>query len=302
MKLYWSALALVFLGACAAPPPPAVPTPATTPPPAPTPNSGAGESKPIALVAHRGGAGLAPENTLASFRKGLELGADYLEMDVHLTKDGIPVVIHDPTVDRTTDGEGRVGDMTLEQLQAFNAAAKFPGGPASAGGGAGKEPVPTLAQVLDLAKGTSVRLEIEIKVAADNRPYPGIEQKVLDEVARRGMLDRVRIMAFEFDTLKQVKALNPRVQTVALMTTDYFRGKDVNAPAAMVDDVASFANGIGVNKDLLTAQLTREAQNRRMLVGVWTVDGDAEIKKFIDMGVDSITSNRPDLLKQALGR
>ncbi len=296
MRLYWSTLALALLSACAAPTPPATPPPPASATPAPTPTSGAAAGKTIALVAHRGGAGLAPENTLASFRKGLELGADYLEMDVHLTRDSIPVVIHDPTIDRTTDGKGRVVDMTLEALQTFNAAAKFPGGWSS------KESVPTLAQVLDLAKGTTARLEIEIKVGADNRPYPGIEQKVLDEVATRGMLDRVRIMAFEFDTLKQVKALDPRVQTVALMTTDYIRGKDMNAPAAIVDDVESFANGIGVNKDLLTAQLTREAQNRKMLVGVWTVDGDAEIKKFIDMGVDSITSNRPDLLKQALGR
>lgn len=299
MKLYWSALALLFLGACAAPPSPGASAPTPVPNPTSRPAESSAESasgKTIALVAHRGGAGLAPENTLASFRKGLDLGADYLEMDVHLTKDGVPVVIHDPTIDRTTDGRGRVGDMTLEQLQTFNAAAKFPGGWTS------KEPVPTLAQVLDLAKGTAVRLEIEIKVAADNRPYPGIEQKVLDEVARRGMLDRVRILAFEFDTLKQVRALNPSVQTVALMGIDYFRGKDMNAPAAAVDEVASFANGIGVNKDLLTAQLTREAQNRKMLVGVWTVDGDAEIKKFIGMGVDSITSNRPDVLKQALGR
>ncbi len=252
--------------------------------------------KTIALVAHRGGAALAPENTLAAFRKGLDLGADFLEMDVHLTQDGIPVVIHDPTIDRTTDARGIVGNMTLEQLQSHNAAAKFPGG------WSGKEPAPTLAQVLDLAKGSTVRLEIEIKVSADNRPYPGIEQKVLDEVSARGMLDRVRLMAFEFDTLSQIRALNPRVQTVALMTTDYFRRKDLNAPAAIIDEVSPFANGIGVNKEFLTAQLTREAQNRKMLVGVWTVDADAEMNKFIRMGVDGITSNRPDLLKQALGR
>ncbi len=287
MKPYWSAFALVLLSACAA---------TKT---VPTPNdhtTAAAPGKAIALVAHRGGAGLAPENTLAAFRKGLELGADFLELDVHLTQDGIPVVIHDPTIDRTTDGRGRVGSLTLEQMQAFNAAAKFQGGWSS------KEAVPTLAQVLDLAKGTTARLEIEIKVGADSRPYPGIEQKVLDEVSARGMLDRVRIMAFEFNTLIQVRALNPHVQTVALMTTDYFHRKDVNAPAAIIDEVAAFANGIGVNKDFLTEQLTREAQNRKMRVGVWTVDADAEMSKFVNMGVDSITSNRPDLLKQVLRR
>ncbi len=133
--------ALVSLTACAAP---AAPTAALAPSPV-------APSKTILISAHRGGAALAPENTLASFRNGIALGADFLEMDVHLTKDGMPVIIHDATIDRTTDGAGRVADFTLAQLQAFNAAAKF-------AGATEKQVVPTLAQVLDLAKPTSVKL------------------------------------------------------------------------------------------------------------------------------------------------
>ena len=278
-------LALLLLAACGAP---AAPTVA----PAPSP---AAQSKTILVSAHRGGAALAPENTLASFRNGIALGADFIEMDVHLTKDGVPVVIHDPTIDRTTDGSGRVADLTLAQLQSFNAAAKFPGA-------AEKQVVPTLAQVLDLAQPTNVGLEIEIKATADNQRYAGIEQKVVDEVAARGMRDRVRIMAFEFDTLQRVRAIDPKIKTTALFTTDYFRSHDIDQPAAVIDDVASFADGIGVNKDLLTPKLVQEAHNRKMSVGVWTVDTEAEMIKFIKMDVDSITSNRPDLVKQVLGR
>ncbi len=296
------ALAFVLLAACRAPTPtlePAIALPpvvvtATNGPALPT-TTPASASKPVLLVAHRGGAGLAPENTLASFKNGIALGADYIEMDVHLSKDGAVMVIHDPTLDRTTDAKGRVSDYTMAELQAMNDAAKFPGATS-------KEPVPTLGQVLDLAKPTNVRMEVEIKVGADGKPYPGIAQKTLDEINARGMLDRVKIMAFEFGTLKEIRTINPKVFTVALMTTDYFRAKDISKPAAIIDEVSTFSNAIGVDKNFLTPQLIQEAHNRNLAVGVWTVDTEAEMTKFIKMGVDGITSNRPDILKTVLGR
>ncbi len=278
-------IALLALVACSAP---AAPTATLAPSPVV-------QSKTILVSAHRGGGALAPENTLAAFRNGIALGADFLEMDVHLTKDGVPVVIHDPTIDRTTDGVGRVADLTLAQLQTFNAAAKFPGA-------AEKQIVPTLAQVLDLAKPTSVQLEIEIKVNADNQPYPGIEQKVIDEITARGMLDRVRLTSLDLDTLRRVRAINPKIKTTALLSFTYFRSHDLDQPAAVIDDVARFADGIGVNSALLTPKLVQEAHNRKMSVDVWTVDSESEMTKFIKMGVDSITTNRPDVLKRLLTR
>lgn len=268
----------------------------TTPAPSGPSQSNPAASQSIALVAHRGGAGLGAENVLSTFRIGLNYNSDYLEMDVHLTKDGIPVVIHDATLDRTTNGSGPVSNYTFAQLLNLNAVAKYPN--KSYG-----ERIPALAEVLDLAKPTLAGLEVEIKVGADGKPYPGIEQKVMDEIAARDMLDRVKIMAFEFDTLKRVRAISPGVKTVALMTTDYFRRMDVGKPAAIMDDVSTYgANGIGVNKDLLTPALVDEAHRRKMAVGVWTVDDEAEMQKFIGMGVDGITTNRPDILKKVLGR
>lgn len=285
MKCFSVAIILFFLTACSAP---AAPTRSVAPSPV-------AQGKAILISAHRGGAGLAPENTLASFGNGIALGVDFIEMDVHLTKDGVPVVIHDATIDRTTDGSGRVANLPLAQLQSYNAAAKF-------AGAAERQVVPTLAQVLDLAKPTKVQLEIEIKATADNQRYAGIEQKVIEEVVARGMRDRVRIMAFEFDTLKRVRAIDPNIKTTALFTYDYFRNYDLDQPAAVIEDVANIADGIGVNKDLLTAKLVEEAHNRKMSVGVWTVDSDANMVKFSNMGVDSITSNRPDVLIHVLGR
>lgn len=284
MRKFSLTIILFLLAACS---PPAASNTPRAPAPAAAPT--------ILISAHRGGAALAPENTLAAFRNGIALGADFLEMDVHLTKDGVPVVIHDATIDRTTDGAGRVADFTLAQLQSFNAAAKY-------AGATERQVIPTLAQVLDLAQPTSVQLEIEIKATADNGRYPGIEQKVIDVIAARGMLDRVRIMAFEFDTLQRVRAIDPKLKTTALFTYDYFRSHDLDQPAAVIGDVASFADGIGVNKDLLTPQLVQQAHNRKMIVDVWTVDSEAEMLRFVAMGVDSITSNRPDLVKRVLGR
>ncbi len=248
------------------------------------------------IIAHRGGAGLAPENTLASFRNGLALNADVLEMDAHLTKDGVAVIIHDPTLERTTDGTGRVADFTLAQLQTFNAAAKY------AGGATERQAIPTFAQVLDLAKPTNARIEVEIKVPPQGR-YPGIEQKMIDEISAHEMLNRVQISSFDFDTLKQVKAISSKTKTVALLTFDYFRGKDLYQAGASIEEMKKIgADVIAVNKELLIPALVQEAHERGLKVEVWTVDAEEEMKKFVTMGVDGIITNRPDVLKRVLGR
>lgn len=200
---------------------------------------------------------------------------------------------HDPTIDRTTDGKGRIAHMTLAELGRFSTHSTSQ---------SYREPIPTFAQVLDLAKSKNVQMQVEIKVDADKKRYPGIERQVLEEITARGMLDRVNILALEFDTLKEVRAINPRVKTVSLMAEEFFRSMGNRDPAVLVDDVISFSDGIGVNKDFLSAKLVEAAHKRKMLVGVWAVDSASEMQKFIEMGVDSITTNRPDILKVMLGR
>ena len=136
----------------------------------------------VTKVAHRGGAGLAPENTLAAFRAGLEQGADALELDVHLSRDGELVVIHDPILARTTNAAGEVGDMTFAELRQLDAAARYFGPPV------GRQLIPTLQEVVDLAKGRA-SLQIEIKVRSDGSRYPGIESKVVETLRQSGMVD-----------------------------------------------------------------------------------------------------------------
>ncbi len=263
-----------------------------TPPTSPTTSVNASN---ILVIAHRGGAGLMPENTMASFKNGIALKSDFIEMDAHLSKDGIPVIIHDPTLERTTDGFGQISNFTLAQLQTYNAAAKSLSVTT-------KESIPTFAQVLDLAKPASVKVEVEIKVPPQGR-YQGIEQKMIDEIVARDMTDRVQISSFNMDVIKDVKALNPKIKTVVLMSVDFFRIYEINTPKTIIDYVTSLgAEIIAVNKDYLNAKLVQEARARKVVVEVWTVDNESDIKKFMAMGVDGIISNRPDKLKEVIGK
>ena len=272
---------ILLITACGAPATAALPIPQTPTPP-----------HAVWVIAHRGGAALAPENTLASHANGIALGADVIEMDTHLSKDGIVVVFHDPTVERTTDGTGRVADKTLAELQSLNAAAKFKDGTFA------RQPVPTFGQVLDLLKGNSVRVEVEIKVPPWGR-YAGIEEKVVKEIADHHLVDRVQVSSFDFDVLTDVKRVSPKTKTVALLTADFFRRVPPDQPAKVMDAIQAInADLIAVNKDLLTAALVIAAQQRGVKVEVWTVDTETEMRKFMQMGVDGIITNQPDALQK----
>ena len=137
----------------------------------------------FSLQAHRGAAGLAPENTLAAFRMAIELGADAAELDLQTTKDGVVVVIHDDTVDRTTDGRGRIGDLTLAEIKQLDAGAKF--SPAFRG-----ERVPTLRELIDLVKASGkagFRLNLEFKFAEGREGQPAdLEERALAVLCETG--------------------------------------------------------------------------------------------------------------------
>lgn len=150
------------------------------------------------VIAHRGASGYAPENTMESFRLAVQMGADGIELDVHLSADDQLVVIHDETVDRTTNGKGRVRDMTLAQLQqldACNSMESYKGAR-----------IPTLAQVLELIKESGLLLNIEIKT--DQNFYPGIEEKCVELVRQMGVEDQIIYSSFNHYTLLKVRELD----------------------------------------------------------------------------------------------
>ena len=254
-----------------------------------------GSAHRVLTVAHRGGAGLAPENTLAAFRAGLEQRADALELDVHLSRDGQLVVIHDPTLVRTTDVPGEVGALSLEELRGLDAAARYFGPPV------GRQAIPTLEDVLELARGQA-QVQVEIKRQADGSRYPGIESAVVAALRRHSMIDDAVILSFDFPTLETIMIVEPRLRTCALISTGYLRQIGREGPAAVAAAMsAAGVDFVGVERTWLSAPLYRELRASGLGVGVWTVDDPQEMRRFAVQGVDFITSNRPDRLLEAVG-
>lgn len=248
----------------------------------------------IMITAHRGGAGLAPENTLASFKSGIEHDADALEMDIHLSSDGNLIVVHDPSLARTTGKSVLVETAALADIKKLDAAAKY------FGKAFGPQQIPTLEEVLELNDGR-LWLQIEIKMRSDGTRYPGIEQRLLQTLESYGVLDRVIVISFDFPTLKTIKELNPAVLTGALAGKAYLSSVGVNGPAEVVRQIdASGADYVGISHTYLSDALYKGFREAGLGVGVWTVNTREDMRKYIDLGVDFITTDRPDLLSHCL--
>ena len=251
----------------------------------------------VLVVAHRGGAALAPENTLAAFENALKIGVDQVECDVHVSKDGELVVMHDPDVSRTTNGTGQIGAMTLAEIEKLNDAAKF------GNGSWPEQKVPTLGQVLDLVKG-KVGVQIEIKVAAGNTRYSGIENKVADLLNAKGMTDKAIVISFDFPTLKDIKAIDPRIKTGALVNAQWMSSHMTKSPEQILDEVVqdTGADYFMPTSGSVNEALVKATHARGLKMGTWTVDATSEMKRLAGWGVDAITSNKPDELKRTMGK
>ncbi|HUF91075.1 MAG TPA: glycerophosphodiester phosphodiesterase family protein [Candidatus Limnocylindria bacterium] len=246
------------------------------------------------VAAHRGGALLWPENSLLAYRNALALGVDYLETDVHLTADGEIVILHDPTLERTTTGRGAVRASSLGALAEMRLKA--------ADGTVTGERIPMLGELLDLLAPSSARLLLEIKAGAGREAYPGIEEKALALVKARGLLDRVVVMAFEDDTVRRVRALEPGVRTTLLVGR--VRAERARAwPAEAVRWATDAgATDLGIFYRLVDAGLVQAARAAGLRVAAWTVNEEADIRRVLDLGVDLVISDRPDVVTRMLGR
>lgn len=245
------------------------------------------------LVAHRGGSLLAPENTMAAFRMATDVWwADMLELDVRLTKDGEVVVIHDATVDRTTDGSGRVGDFTLAQIQALDAGYHFldrAGAHSFRGRGVA---VPTLDEVLDAFPG--MRLNVEAK-------EPSVAGPLVSVITRHGAEHRV-LVAAEFESSRR-DARGYRGpwgasyhQILLFWLLHWLPGGSPYTPAADIFQVPEHKGRLRV----VTRRFIRQAQRVAIPVQIWTVNGEDDMRRLLDWGVDGIQTDRPDLLAAVL--
>ena len=249
---------------------------------------------PTLVAAHRGGAALWPENSLLAFRSALALGVDALELDLHLTADGEVVVLHDPTLERTSTGRGAVRDARLADLASVQL--KTPEGAATA------ERVPTLAQVLDLVAQSSSELLPEIKLDAHRQRYDGIEEKVLALIRARGLLARTTIQAFQGDTIRRLRELEPAARTMLLVGRGDV-GRDRVRPAEAVRRARELgATDLGMNHRLIDADVVAAARAAGIRLSAWTVNDENDIRRMIDLGVDLVMSDRPDLAKRLARR
>ena len=250
------------------------------------------------FFAHRGGSALAPENTLVAYEKGLSYGADALELDIHPTRDGEIVVFHDDTLDRTTDGSGRVSGFTLDDLRQFDAGYRFT---SDAGAtypyrGQGVR-IPTLAEVYE--RFSAARVNIEIK-----EDIPGVEEQLWRVIQSAGAGDRTMVGSFPLAPLRRFRVVSQgRVATSGSMPeirsfviAAYTRMTQLLRPEYDALQVPETYRGIPV----VTPTTMRAAHHLGLAVHVWTVDDRASMQRLLGSGVDGLMSDRPDVLAQVL--
>jgi len=236
-------------------------------------------------LGHRGAPKAAPENTIASFQTAHEMGADGVELDVMLCADGEVVVMHDFSVDRTTDGHALVRDLTLAQLKALDAGSWF--GPQFAG-----ERVPTLREVAEWA-GDDTLLNIELKSVSIGTD--GLEEKAIDIVRDYGLGHRVVFSSFNPLALRRVKQINPALHTGLL----YAANLPIYLRRAWLRPLAR-PDALHPHYEMVTEAYLRWARRRGYRVNVWTPDQVPEMQRLIGQKVDMIITNRPDLLATVL--
>jgi glycerophosphoryl diester phosphodiesterase len=249
------------------------------------------------VFAHRGGAGLAPENTLIAFERGLAHGADGVELDVHLSRDGIPVVIHDRTLERTTDGRGPVAALTAAELAAVDAGAAFGAADGFPFRGSGHG-VPTLAAVLERCPAAQVIIEMKYGTA-------DLAGAVVDVVRRLGAGTRVCLGSFQQEALDAARQIAPELATSAsqpearwTLHRSWVRWPIVAARPYVAFQVPERAGRLRVVSPGFIRQAHREGQ----VVQVWVVDTEADTVRLLSWGVDGLISDRPDVTVPARDR
>jgi len=237
----------------------------------------------VLIIGHRGARNLWPENSLAGFERTRELGVDGVEFDVHLARDGEMVVIHDPSLERTTEGTGAVAGRTAAELAATRL---------RDGGGAG---VPSLEAVLDIYAGTPIELHIEIKTDTLGCAYKGLEKKLVDLIARRGLQRQVLLTCFVPEVLETVRRLSPHQRVLGSL--DRRSAELMGGLEGALDRFARIEGClVAVEKGLLTDSfdlcLKRLGGER---LGAWVANEPDDIAFWLARPIRQITTDRPDI-------
>ena len=242
----------------------------------------------IILTGHRGAGGLAPENTLAAIQKGLDNKVDRIEIDVQQTKDHVVIVMHDESIDRTTDGKGLVKDLTYREIKKYSAGVKFSDKYKD-------EKIPSLNQVLKLIN-KQATLVIEIKKGDDY--YPGIEQRVVNSIHKYHAKSWVIVHSFNDKALKKVRELDKDIVLHKLFIADFpFIPLIYDGEFKFTNlEQYAYASEISTFYPFTTQRLVDKVHALNKKINVWTVDDSIKINRLINMGVDGIITDYPNYL------
>lgn len=246
-------------------------------------------------VAHRGGSHLAPENTMGAFRHALTMPIDAIEFDVQMSRDGQPVVFHDANADRVTNGMGNILDLDFSYLRSLDASAHF------SAYWPQPEQIPTLHEVLALAR-NRVCVSLEVKASERNgvyERYPHIVETVMREVLAANMLDQVLFISFDWQALQEIKRIEPRATTGANVSAHQWHPQGKHTLEHLLQQLTALdCAWINLDHMLFTTEILTAAHERNLKLGLWTVNTLVELQRYVDAGVDALTSDRPDLFAQ----
>ena len=233
--------------------------------------------------AHRGFSGKYPENTLLAFQKAIEAGADGAELDVQLTKDGEVVIIHDETIDRTTDGKGYVVDYTYDELSKFDASYIYRGQ-------MGFNKIPTLREYFELVKDLDFITNVELKTGINE--YLGIEEKVYDLIKEFKLEKKVIISSFNHFSVLRMKKIAPELK-YGFLSEDWI----INAGAYTAShDVQCYH----LRFNNLIPEVVEELKKNGLEINTCTVNNEEDIRDLINKKIDILIGNYPDLIKQII--
>lgn len=218
------------------------------------------------VVAHRGGTELGPENRLETFRRAIELEVDAIELDIHKSVDGVLFVIHDSTLTRTFGVEGKVNEMTAEELARIG--------------------VPTLSEVFSLVE-DRVKLIVEIKASE-----PGIEEALAALLEEYGLLDSAIVISFHSEPLRELHRLCPS------LATGFLYGSTESTPEQLKAELG--IRYLGPHYSQVNSTLIRQVRQAGLLINPWTVDDEESLRKMIELGCDAVTTNYPTRLLKLL--
>ncbi len=242
------------------------------------------------VIAHRGASGSAPENTMAAFRKAVELGAGFIETDLQLSRDARLVALHDDTLDRTTNGHGPVSAMTLEQLRRLDAGSWFRDGESQGSPSFAGERIPTIEEILAFGREHEIGLHLEVKPTGPS----GAEHAIVGALRAAGEIARTVVLSFSPSVLKRLQQLEPLVMT-GFLFSDRF-------PAAIATAVDAGARQLLPRTDRVTRELISEAHAQDLKVVTWTANSPEEMQKMISAGVDGIITDYPEHLVEMVRR